>query len=102
MLTKFLTLPAVMALLAAIATKPKPPTPAAGLRPAMLVWEVGIGQPKPSYLVEVITPATYKERKTWRITHYPHDPTASTFNEYDLYELDRDTLAPVMRVVGNS
>lgn len=61
------------------------------IRPAMILWGAGIA----AGLVETITPAMLGDRKTWRITHYPQDPTAQKINDYDLYDLDRTTLAPL-------
>lgn len=66
------------------------PADAKLIRPSMLVWATG--------LVETITPAVLNGRKTWRITHYPQDPADTRINDYDLYDLDRDTLAPVRSV----
>jgi hypothetical protein len=45
--------------------------------------------------VETITPALLDDRKTWRITHYSQDPTETRINDYDLYDLDQETLAPI-------
>ena len=60
------------------------------VRAAMILWAGG--------LVETITPATLEGRKTWRVTHYPQDPTETNVNDYDLYDLDRETLAPVRSI----
>lgn len=66
------------------------------LRPAMLVWSVGIdGTGNPSRLVETITRSSWEGDDTWRVTHYPQDPSISTVNEYDLYDLARTSLAPL-------
>jgi len=66
------------------------PADAKLIRPSMLVWATG--------LVETITPAVLNGRKTWRVTHYPQDPADTRTNDYDLYDLDRNTLAPVRSV----
>lgn len=75
---------------------------AARLRPAMLIWNVGTGDPKgPDQLIEVVTRATLGDRKTWRVIHYPQDPTSDETNSYDLYDLDAESLVP-LRSVYNS
>lgn len=75
---------------------------AARLRPAMLIWNVGVGDPKgPDQLIEVVTQATLGDRKTWRVIHYSQDPTLDETNSYDLYDLDAVSLAP-LRSVYNS
>lgn len=75
---------------------------AARLRPAMLIWNVGVGDPKgPDQLIEVVTQATLGDRKTWRVIHYSQDPTLDETNSYDLYDLDAESLAP-LRSVYNS
>jgi hypothetical protein len=63
------------------------------IRAAMMLWSGGAAG-----LIETITPAALGNRKTWRITHYAHDPTEAKSNDYDLYDLDRDTLAPIRSV----
>lgn len=62
------------------------------MRPAMIVWNGG--------LVETITRASLGSRKTWRITHYPQDPTSSKTNDYDLYDLDQTALKPLRSVMN--
>jgi hypothetical protein len=66
------------------------------IRPAMILWGAGIA----AGLVETITPAMLGSRKTWRITHYPQDPTAEKTNYYDLYDLDQTTLVPLRSVMN--
>lgn len=61
--------------------------------PTMILWNTG--------LVETITPASLEGRKTWRITHYPQDPVDSNTNDYDLYDLDQSTFAPLRSVMNN-
>jgi hypothetical protein len=63
------------------------------IRPAMILWAGGAAG-----LVETITPAVLGGRKTWRITHYPQDPTETEINDYDLYDSDQETLAPLRSV----
>lgn len=63
------------------------------LHPAMILWNTGV--------VETITPASLDGRKTWRITHYPQDPVESDTNDYDLYDLDQSTFAPLRSVMNN-
>jgi hypothetical protein len=76
-------------------------SPGEKLRPAMLLWNVGLSDPGgPSQLVETITPSTWQGRKTWRVTHYSQDPVSSKVNDYDLYDLDRESLDP-LRSVSN-
>ena len=60
--------------------------------PTMILWNTG--------LVETIAPALLDHRPVWRITHYPLDPTGTTTNEYDLYDLDQKTLAPLRSVMN--
>ena len=59
----------------------------------MILWNTG--------LVETITPATLGNRKTWCITHYPQDPADSKINDYDLYDLDQTTFAPLRSMINN-
>jgi hypothetical protein len=69
------------------------------LRPAMLVWNVGVDSAgDPSRLVETITTANWEGQKTWRVTHYPQDPANSKINDYDIYDLDRTSLAPLRSI----
>jgi hypothetical protein len=63
------------------------------IRPAMILWGGGAAG-----LLETITPAALGNRKTWRITHYAQDPTETKINDYDLYDLDQETLAPLRSV----
>jgi hypothetical protein len=69
------------------------PAHANQIHPTMIVWNTG--------LVETITPALLGNRKTWRITHYLQDPTDTKMNDYDLYDLDQTTFAP-LRSIKNS
>jgi len=68
----------------------KYPASSQQMRPTMILWNTG--------LVETITRASLGNRKTWRITHYPQDPTETKINDYDLYDLDQNTLAPLRSV----
>jgi hypothetical protein len=68
------------------------------IRPAMIVW----GEGTAAGLIETITPAVLGSRKTWRIAHYPQDPTLTKSNDYDLYDLDQTTLAPLRSVMNTS
>jgi hypothetical protein len=63
------------------------------IHPTMILWNTG--------LVETITPALLGNRKTWRITHYPQDPVDSKTNDYDLYDVDRTTFAPLRSMMNN-
>jgi|SRR5215831_1668437 len=63
------------------------------IRSTMILWNTG--------LVETITPASLDGRKTWRITHYPQNPVDSNTNDYDLYDLDQSTFAPLRSVMNN-
>src|SRR5215831_6863741 len=63
------------------------------IRPTMILWNTG--------LVETITPGSLEGRKTWRITHYPQDPVESSTNDYDLYDLDQITFAPLRSVMNS-
>lgn len=68
-------------------------TGSAQIHPTMILWNTG--------LVETITPASLDGKKTWRITHYPQDPVESTTNDYDLYDLDQTSFAPLRGVMNN-
>jgi hypothetical protein len=76
-------------------SSPKTAHPAASIQihPAMILWNTG--------LVETITPASLGDKQTWRITHYPQDPVDSKTNDYDLYDLDQTTFAPLRSVMNN-
>src|SRR5579864_812129 len=63
------------------------------IHPTMILWNTG--------LVETITPASLEGRKTWRITHYSQDPVDSNTNDYDLYDLESSTFAPLRSVMNN-
>ena len=68
----------------------------------MLVWKIGTNDPAgPSGMVEAITRATFRGRATWRVTHYPDDPSASPTNDFDLYDVDVETLFPLRSVMRN-
>src|SRR5262245_1637225 len=71
------------------------------IRPATLIWDVGIGAPDgPSPLVETILPATYRGVPVWRIVHRDLDPTSDgSRNTYDMYDVDRTTLAPLRSIM---
>ena len=72
------------------------------LRPAMLLWNVGLEEGRGGdKLIETITPATWQDRDSWRVTHYSSDPNHSKINAFDLYDLDRQSMAP-LRSVSNS
>lgn len=63
------------------------------IRASMILWGGGAAG-----TVETITPALLDGRKTWRVTHYSQDPTETRINDYDLYDLDQETLAPIRSV----
>jgi hypothetical protein len=85
---------------------PSQPHPAEPLVcPAMLAWSVGLDDPKgPDRMVETILPALVDGRAIWRITHREQDPSGTATNDFDLYDVDRATLAPLrsMWVDGES
>jgi hypothetical protein len=66
------------------------------IRPAMILYGAGIADG----MITTITPASLGSRKTWRITDYSQDPASSKVNDYDLYDLDRETLAPLRSVMN--
>lgn len=66
------------------------------LQPAMILWRAGTA----AGTIETITPAVLGNRKTWRVTHYSQDPAAEKVNDYDLYDLDQETLAPLRSVMN--
>jgi hypothetical protein len=67
------------------------------LRPAMLVWA---NDQDADRLVETVTQAMLGDRQVWRVTDYDQDPTSTTANDYDLYDLDAVTLSP-LRSISN-
>jgi hypothetical protein len=68
----------------------------------MLLWNVGIEEGRGGdKLIETITPAIWHGRDAWRVTHYPPDPSRSKVNGFDLYDLDRQSLAPLRSVTNN-
>lgn len=70
------------------------------VRPALLLWNVDLNGPGgPSETLEVITATQVNGRKAWRVTHYPPDPTGSQVNEFDMYEVDAETLHPIRSVM---
>ncbi len=68
----------------------------------MLVWRIGTTDPAgPSGMIEAVTRATFRNRPTWRVTHYADDPAASPTNDFDLYDVDVETLVPMRSVMRN-
>jgi hypothetical protein len=68
----------------------------------MLVWRIGTNEAGgASGMIEAITRATFKNRPTWRVTHYADDPAASSTNDFDLYDIDAETLVPLRSVMRN-
>ncbi len=95
-----------MAALCLAALSATPPSPAvvrpAQIRPAMLVWRIGTNEPGGATgMIEAVTRATFKNRPTWRVTHYADDPAASPTNDFDLYDVDAETLVPLRSVMRN-
>jgi hypothetical protein len=72
------------------------------VQPALLVWSIGTNGPdSATRMVETVTRATFQGRPTWRVTHYPHDAAATTTGEFDTYDLDAETLAPLRSIMRN-
>jgi hypothetical protein len=72
------------------------------VKPAMLVWSIGTDRTEgPTRMVETVTRATFEGRSVWRITHYPHDAAAATSAEFDTYDVDAETLAPIRSTMRN-
>jgi hypothetical protein len=70
------------------------------VQPALLVWQTDIhADGGPSPLLETITSVLAEGRRIWRVTHYPPDPTNSTVNEFDLYDVDAETFRPIRSVM---
>jgi len=68
----------------------------------MLVWRIGTNEPGgPSGMIEAITRATFHNRPSWRVTHYTDDPAASERSDFDLYDVDVETLVPLRSVMRN-
>jgi hypothetical protein len=86
--------------LAACAQHSQLPARSEAIRPATLLWKVGINNPAgASEMLEAITPAMVGGQKSWRATHYSHDPTTSPVNDFDLYDVDATTLEPIRNVM---
>jgi hypothetical protein len=69
------------------------------VQPALLVWQTDIhAADGPSPLLETITSALTEGHRIWRVTHYPPDPTTSTVNDFDLYDVDAETFRPIRSV----
>lgn len=72
------------------------------IKPAMLQWRIGIGRAEPaSDMVEAITRAVLDGRQTWRVTHHAADPARSSIADFDVYDVDAETLAPIRSVMRN-
>jgi hypothetical protein len=70
------------------------------VQPALLVWQTDIhADDGPSPLLETITSVLTEGHRIWRITHYPPDPTTSTVNEFDLYDVDAESFQPIRSVM---
>jgi hypothetical protein len=70
------------------------------IQPALLVWQTDIHAANgPSPLLETITSVLTEGHRIWRVTHYPPDPTTSTVNEFDLYDVDAETFRPIRSVM---
>ena len=50
-------------------------------------------------MLEAITPAMVGAQKSWRVTHYSQDPTTSSVNNFDLYDVDATSLDPIRNVM---
>lgn len=66
------------------------------IAPAMLVWGTGIAAGQ----ITTITQASFGNRKTWRVTDYAQDPAAEKVSDFDLYDMDQATLAPLRSVMN--
>ena len=76
------------------------PAKSEAIRPATLLWNVGINNPAGvSQMLEAITPAIVGGQKSWRVTHYSQDPTTSSVNDFDLYDVDATSLDPIRNVM---
>ncbi len=72
------------------------------IQPAVLIWRTGITDPGgPGHLLEAITRTTFEGRNVWRVTHYDLDPTATSTNDFDLYDIDASSLKPIRSVMQN-
>lgn len=73
-----------------------------GVQAAALIWRTDINNPDgPGNLLEAITRTTINGRKAWRVTHYDLDPTTTSTNDFDLYEIDASSLKPIRSVMQN-
>jgi len=91
---------------ALLSCAPPPARPAAVSRtaqvqPSVVEWSVGItDKDGPTPLIETVLPTTYQGRPVWRVVHRDGDPTSDgAASWYDLYDVDRATLAPVRSVM---
>lgn len=75
---------------------------AAGVQAAALIWRTDVNNPNgPGNLLEAITSATIDGRKAWRVTHYDLDPTTTSTNDFDLYDIDASSFKPIRSVMQN-
>jgi hypothetical protein len=73
-----------------------------GIQPAALIWRTDINSPDgPGHLLEAITRIKIDGRDAWRVTHYDLDPTATSTNDFDLYDIDASSLKPIRSVMQN-
>ncbi|HZS04017.1 MAG TPA: hypothetical protein VFD58_04205 [Blastocatellia bacterium] len=93
---------AILGLEACKLHEPRDPSPA-GVQAATLIWRIDLDSPDgPGQMLEAITPVFWEGHQTWRVTHYPLDPSTSTVNDFDLYDVDADSLRPVRNVMQTS
>ena len=80
----------------AACSRPSSSASTAGVRAAVLEWEIGVGDKEgASFMVETVLPATHRGQEVWRVIHRDPDPTDEGGGSYDMYDVHRETLAPV-------
>lgn len=75
---------------------------AAQLKPAFLLWQVGVGRADPSLLAENIFRTKSGGRQVWRITHLTGSPGEPDSEGYDYCDVDATTLRPIVSEMKNT
>ena len=74
-----------------------------GIQAATLIWRIDLDDPNgPSEMLEAITLTSWEGHQVWRVTHYPLNPSTSTVNNFDLYDVDASSLRPIRNLMQTS
>lgn len=100
-----------VALLAATIAHATDPAPAAAsqrvdirvaqLKPAFLLWRIGVGSKDASLMAENVFQTKADGRRIWRITHLTGAPGDADAEGYDYYDVDATTLRPIVSDMKN-